>query len=375
MASPSICTRCALRIQRASSSSSPTTTRSFSSTPSFKRAVPTFAETANPELNDILSTIRSKHFIPAYLRNRERRAIFGDKNRQNLIDNPQSVVLGDEEIQLQWINRRREIPNRNALITKAINLMLASETKDWGKNLPALLQGLNEGVKKSVDTALMEKVLRKAAEMGKLGTVLPCMQRASKTNMTLKNEAILRCVVLGLHASGARNGWNKGSLEKAIRDSNVVALMLESADHGTQSVMSENDPRTRPFVLGTWLELVAAYAYKYQGGKDSAEGVVKTYTARLLSRLAESGTEPPQITVLEKGMQWPILQAIPVWHGLYLAQKLLGNEMPNPNVAREALASYEGAISNAVSELEAQSPTVGSYPAQAVDAWKSCIRE
>lgn len=290
MASPSICTRCALRIQRASSSTS-STTRSFSSTPTTRRAVPTFTETSNPELNDVLSTIRSKHFIPAYLRNRERRAIFGDKNRQNLIDNPQSVVLGDEEIQLQWMDRRREIPNRNALITKAINLMLDSETKHWGQNLPALLQGLNEGVKKSADTSVMEKIIRRAAEMGKLGTVLPCLQQASKTNMTLKNEGILRCIVWALHASGARNGWNKGALEKAIRESNAVALMLESPDHGTQSVMSENDPRTRPSVLGTWLELVAAYAYKYQGGKDSEEGLVKAYTARLLSRLAEDGVE------------------------------------------------------------------------------------
>lgn len=290
MASPSICHRCALRIHRATSTSSHTA-RSFSSTPITRRAVPTFTETSNPELNDVLSTIRTKHFIPAYLRNRERRAIFGDKNRQNLIDNPQSVALGDEEIQLQWINRRQEIPNRSVLITKAINLMLASEGKDWSKNLPALLQGLNEGVKKSAGSPIMEKIVRKAAEMGKLGTVLPCLQQVSKTSMTLKDEGILRCVVWALHVSAARNGWNKGSLEKAIKDSNAVALMLESADHGSQSVMAENDPRTRPSVLGTWLELVAAYAYKFQGGKDSEEGLVKAYTARLVSRLAEGGVE------------------------------------------------------------------------------------
>lgn len=204
------------------------------------------------------------------------------------------MALGDEEIQLQWMNRRQEIPNRNALITKAINLMLASEAKSWGQNLPALLQGLNEGVKRSADTAIMEKIIRKAAEMGKLGTVLPCLQQASKTNMTLKDEGILRCVVWALHASGARNGWNKGSLEKAIKDSNAVALMLESAEHGSRSEMSENDPRTRPVVLGTWLELVAAYAYKYQGGKDSEEGIVKAYTQRLLSRLSETGAQVSQ---------------------------------------------------------------------------------
>lgn len=290
MASPPICHRCALRIHRASSTITQWS-RSFSSTPNARRAVPTFTTTSNEELNDVLSTIRSKHFIPSYLRNRERRAIFGDKNRQNLIDNPQSVELGDEEIQLQWIDRRREIPSRSALITKAINLMLASEAKDWGTNLPALLQGLNEGVKKSVDMSVMQKIVRKAAEMGKLGTVLPCLQQASKTNMSLKDEGILQCVVWALHVTAARNGWNKASLEKAIKESNAVALMLESAEHGTQATMAENDPRTRPSVLGTWLELVAAYAYKFQGAKDSEEGLVKAYAARLMSSMAEGGAQ------------------------------------------------------------------------------------
>lgn len=169
--------------------------------------------------------------------------------------------------------------------------MLASEPAAWGQNLPALLQGLNEGVKKGAGTPIMEKIVRKAAEMGRLGTVLPCLQQASKTGMSLKDEGILRCVVWGLHVSAARNGWNKGGLEKAIRDSNVVALLLESKDHGTRSIMAENDPRTRPEVLGAWLELVAVYAHKYQGGKDSEEGLVRAYAERLVSRLAEGGVQ------------------------------------------------------------------------------------
>lgn len=49
--------------------------------------------------------------------------------------------------------------------------------------------------------------------------------------------------------------------------------------------------------------------------------------------------------------------------------------MPNSKVAREALASYENAITNAISELEAQSPAEGSYAGQAIQVWKSCIRE
>ena len=64
-----------------------------------------------------------------------------------------------------------------------------------------------------------------------------------------------------------------------------------------------------------------------------------------------------------------------MWHGLYLAEKILGKNMPNPTVAREALASYETAIHYAVADLEAQNPAEGSYAGQALAAWRSCIRE
>lgn len=49
--------------------------------------------------------------------------------------------------------------------------------------------------------------------------------------------------------------------------------------------------------------------------------------------------------------------------------------MPNQSLAREALASYEEAITNAVSELEAPGPEEGTYGWQAVQAWKDCIRD
>lgn len=202
------------------------------------------------------------------------------------------MALGDEEIPLQWMDRRSEIPARDPLITKAINLMLASGTAgDWAQNLPALLQGLNEGVKKGASSSMMEKIVRKAAEKGALGSVLPCLQQASKTGMSLRDEGVLRSVVWGLRVSASRNGWLKGDVAKSIKDSNAVALLLESKEHGTKSVLAENDPRTRPEILGAWLELVAVYAFKFQEGKDTEDGLVRAYAERLVSRLSDGGVE------------------------------------------------------------------------------------
>ncbi|SMR56878.1 unnamed protein product [Zymoseptoria tritici ST99CH_1E4] len=372
MASPSICHRCALRIQRTADRT--LSQRAFSTTPSIGRGIPSFAESSNPDLNIALNTIREKHFIPSYLRRRERNLIFGDKNRQNLIDNPQSVAIADEEIPLHWLDRKREIPNRNKVVTEAINLIINGESKDW-QNLPALMQGLKEGTKKPLSDALMEKIIRRAVLKGRLGHALLCLQQAARTGMTLKNEVVLRLVVHGLRAVPQEQGWEKDLLEKAVKNASAVAALLESEEHGGGTVLVENDPRTRVEVLGTFLELVAVYAFKFQGKKDSKEGLVKSYAERLVSRLDKTGAKVSRIPTVEKGMQWPLLQAIPIWHGLHVAKQVLGDSMPNPELVDDILAKYEQNIEKAVAKLESRDPQEGSYEDQAIMAWTSCIRD
>jgi hypothetical protein len=296
MASPSICHRCALRIQRTVDHT--LSKRAFSTTSSTRRGIPSFAESTNPELNHALATLREKHFIPSYLRPREQHLIFGDKNRQNLIDNPQSVAIAEEEIPLHWIDRKQEIPDRQKLVTEAINLILNGEAKEW-QNLPSLMQGLKDGAKKPLSDALMEKIVRRAVQKGKLGHALLCLQQASRTGMTLKNERVLRWVVHGLRTVPQEAGWDKEVLEKAVRNASAVADMLESEEHGSGHVMSENDPRARLEVLGPWLELVAVYAYKFQDKKDSREGTVKRYAERMVSRLEETKSKKVRATALQ----------------------------------------------------------------------------
>ena len=60
--------------------------------------IPAFTETSSPDLNDVLSSMRTKHITPAYLRKPERRLIYGTKYRQTLADNPQVATVGEEEV-------------------------------------------------------------------------------------------------------------------------------------------------------------------------------------------------------------------------------------------------------------------------------------
>jgi hypothetical protein len=218
------------------------------------------------------------------LSNPERKLIFGLRNRQLLEENPQSVTLGDEEIDLQWIDQRTEIPNRVKLLKKAMRLMRDGEKADWN-NLPALLIGLRQ-VKKTPNPRQLAKLVRLAANAGRFGIILQCLHRAPQTGMTMKHEEILQAVMWAVRAlgRGSVGGWEKEGLEKAIKDADEVATCLEDEDHGTGRFITPNDPRTRPEVLGVFLELSAVHAVKYQDGKDES-GRVKAFAERLLGRI------------------------------------------------------------------------------------------
>ncbi|EME43688.1 hypothetical protein DOTSEDRAFT_72893 [Dothistroma septosporum NZE10] len=371
----SLCNRCALRLRKAAQTeTSHLSKRTFSSSASRQRGpLPTFNEASNEELNNVLSTMREKHFVPAYMHKQEHKLITKSKYRQQLIDNPQTGIVGGEEITLRPIDTRTEIPARGGLLARALNLIINGESKDW-QNIPKLLQGLKEGVKKPATDAQMEKIVRKGFQTKQLGVIIQCLYQAEQTGMTLKSEAVLRTFLGGLHDLAQQSGWQKGAVSKALREVNVVSQLLEAKEHGTGGTLRPHDPRTRPEVLGVFLELAAVYAYKYDGQTDS-EGLVKAYARRLISNIEKSQMKPSELQLLERSKQWPMLQAIPVWHGLSLAEKMLGKEMPERQAASKAIAEYEVALRGLAAELEARNPAEGTYDYQALNAWRQCIRD
>jgi hypothetical protein len=76
-------------------------------------------------------------------------------------------------------------------------------------------------------------------------------------------------------------------LEKALKQADDLAELLESADHGSGRKLSPNDPRTRPAVIGLFLELHAVYAQQYQNGQD-VSGKVKAYATRFMATFDQS---------------------------------------------------------------------------------------
>nr|POE72968.1 hypothetical protein CFP56_30907 [Quercus suber] len=254
-------------------------------------AVPTFVETSNVQLNEILATFRNKHFIPAALPKATRRLIFEQKSRQSLQENPRTITLGDEEVELRWLDRTKDIPSKKGLLTKVLSLLQESaDDETWRQNIPALLKGLYA---MNPHHELHNQVARAMVRAGQMGTLIVCLQQAKDTGMSLRHAGVLDVVMWGLHSEASQVQWSEESLATARRHASLLAMALENDVHTPEKgVVVKHDHRSKPWVIGTFLELEAAWALKFQDGQD-VNGKVKTYTERLLDCLDDNGAVSP----------------------------------------------------------------------------------
>lgn len=281
----SICSRCALRLHRAAVTEATPLSRTLTTTTARRtHAVPKFSETSNAELDDVLASMRSKHFIPAALTPPQRRLIFGLSKREELTNYPQSVDVAGEQVELKWMDRRTEIPNRTKLFHRAVKMMGEDGSSEaWGNLFPLLL-----GLKRSgaeIEKADMERILRLLANGGHISELKQCLRRGTETGMLLTRPEVLDGVLLALRKLGRKDDWSQESMEKAIALSRELAQLLEMEMHGGHGkVAKESDLRRNPRVIGVFLELSAVFAEKHQGGKD-VDGRVRAYVERLLYNL------------------------------------------------------------------------------------------
>ncbi|KAF2211852.1 hypothetical protein CERZMDRAFT_97781 [Cercospora zeae-maydis SCOH1-5] len=370
----SICTRCALRLHRVSQQETQHIVgRAFSQATTRSREFPTFAYTANDDLNDALADLRNKHLVPAFLTTRERKLIFSPKHKDYLKQNPQTVEFGGDEIELQWINRLTDRPAREALTRQALEQIFETKDDKTWSNVAKLLQA-NKILKKPVDERMQAKIVRKALHQGKILHVLSILQQSRKTGMSLKTPEVLETLIQGLRDLAQRSNWNKAHTEKALKEMNIVAWLLESEEHGDGGKLRKDDPRRSPKVLGVMLELAAVYAYKHTEGKD-VTGVVQRYADRLLSCMDDAQVSPSDeaLFLVERGPQTSFQQYIPILHGTFVANTLLREQMPQADKARQVIANYEARLSELAAVLESRAPEKGTYDYVALESWRRMI--
>lgn len=65
---------------------------------------------------------------------------------------------------------------------------------------------------------------------------------------------------------------------------------------------------------------------------------------------------------------------VPVWHGLTLAQKVLGQGMPRAEAAQRAIQTIEHDINSAADVVRSTLPAEQAEKKHGMIAWRKCIR-
>ncbi len=159
----------------------------------FTGALPTFTPTSDAELDTILSTFRSKVFVPSHLLKRHRDLVYRKRHRPLLNVEPITVMIGAEEVPLEPLDHLSSEPNMRREFSRMLSLM--KEAKDWN-SLPGFLAGCHTA-KRKVDARLLEKMVRKANEAGRQRTVMECIRRSDTTGFILGDARIVREVKVG----------------------------------------------------------------------------------------------------------------------------------------------------------------------------------
>ncbi|KXT08424.1 hypothetical protein AC579_6525 [Pseudocercospora musae] len=382
----SICIRYALRLQRASSTAQIASRRAFTQSTLSSKQLPSFIETSNEKLNDILKTLRMQHCIPQYLRKSERKLIQSPKNKQYLEENLQIAQIGEEEIELEWIDVANR-PSALSLCREALNIIYNSKDNSW-ENLPKLLRAIARTKKDTtpLKSTELERMVRKAVKQNKLSFLFRCLQPKAATGISLQDRRLLRALIEGVRETAWRSNWEKNHVAIALERFQELMSLLEREKHGGGKGLKPGDSRRKPEMLGALLELAAVYSFKHGGGEDT-NGVVKTYADRLLSILEADPQRYNADTFItikdgpgyDKNHDlryWSFLKSISIYHGLLLAEKVLGDSLPRVDTAKMIISQYQARLESLASDIESRKNSYdrNSYEIEALEAWNKCIR-
>ncbi|KAF2402934.1 hypothetical protein EJ06DRAFT_527907 [Trichodelitschia bisporula] len=352
------------------------TPRAFSSSARClkRRTLPTFRPSSNPELETLLTTIRSKVFIPGYLNDTQRKRIQRQKYKSQLENEAIYATIGNEEVRLEHLDVLTDIPPANSFLRA---LHLSSSPDDWA-NFPALLEGFHTARNKSEGTlrpSWLALFVTRAATAGAISTVIRCLREAGRNGMSLAERQVREPVFREIRNAARREAWSPDATAKALSRVREVLKYMDLPAH-----QAGRDPRAEPLVVGTALELTARMAKT--GGEDEETLVVMV--KRMLPVLER------QLKALNDDEAWAVAEDmkpaaaaydlnkkvsnwIPVYFGLKIAEEGLGERMGKGlhEQLRTLLPVVEGRLDRAAAKIEELVESTQGEGFAALQEWRS----
>lgn len=267
-----------------------------------------------------MATFRSKIFFPARLPIVQQRIIYRRKNHALLTgDEPATVAIGDEVLQMHPINRMQDEPGMDTSLAEIKRLMRESRNY-W--NLAPFLTGCRTS-KRVVKGTFVEQVVKHACDSNNEKAIMECLRQVNKTGLKLWHYNIAETLMRRAVWLAVLWNWDKG-----LYFADTLWIMMQDPKHIQPGLPN---PTCNPIVVGMMVQLYASKAIMLQGQQDTPGNVITNkaveYTQRLLSLWDKLNFD----MVKGRNIQDDLLKAdhsllkwAPIWHGMIMARKVSG---------------------------------------------------
>ncbi|KAA8647004.1 hypothetical protein EYZ11_000137 [Aspergillus tanneri] len=325
-----------------------------------KNAIPTFSPTSSPELDQAFNRFREELFIPFGLGTSQRKTMFRQKYAQKLEEEPVSVAIGENN---ETFLLRPMDPQSRPTKEEIVDLIsMMKTTNDW-QNLLPFLSGLRMSNRR-LNPNRWEWLVRKAGQADALGIVLECAKQPERTNLRLKNVGFVQRLFFELHRMAQIREFKDPAVSKALSLAKQFVSLMEAPEHIERN--PELDPKRKPVVIGTLLELSAARSLNGLEGKDE-NGDVLAFAQRLLGSwsLGNFNSETKQWVKVDHMLQ----ENVPIYNGMKLALQVNGisnnkSVAPGLKTRINELGTLIANQKKAAPEHIKQRPTIGFAQSQ-----------
>lgn len=276
-----VCRSCRHALLTPSPSLSRQSTRSFSSTRHNAKVLATFEPTSSPEIDTLLSSWRSKVFLPSVLPAYNRRMLRKPKGH-DILNTPPGVTVtlqtkrndvdgsSEEQIKLEPLHPFDK-PHKQTLLD--LIHLLEENSKDaaaWNNVIP-LLEGLHES-KSHLPINFYARLARAAvtASPRRDGLIVRAAETSDRTGLTLADRGVTRELLIGIHRRAIAKHYQGESENK---DLNKLATLVAKEEHGGKLTTPTQDGRVNmsndPLLLAAHLEQAAARVLTTKNNTDS----------------------------------------------------------------------------------------------------------
>ena len=207
------------------------------------------------------------------------------------------------------------------------------EGRDW-QNLPGFLEGLKTA-KRKLHPWQIEKMVRRANLAGRQGVVLECLRRVESTGVGLWDDNVVSEVMRGAVMKASQGAWSRDAVEKAAKFARDVWDLLHDPRHAAKS----RAQRARPEIIGILVQLEAARHLLSPSASENKidTGKLQSAVELLLSHWDEEDFAIQEVAETMMIADYTLLTWAPVWHGIKLAQKVLGEGSKHGKLLEEKL--------------------------------------